>query len=62
MSSAQIYIRVAAAFPVVYKKMTHPDGYFTLTVHAAAISVHLFPDAGKMIFMGKKKCLRLIEP
>lgn len=23
-----MYKRVAAAFPVAYKKMTHPDGYF----------------------------------
>lgn len=26
MSSARIYIRVAAAFPVVYKMMTYPEG------------------------------------
>ena len=35
--------------------MTYPEGLIKSTVHAAAISVHLFPVAGKMILLGIKK-------
>ena len=42
--------------PLLTKMMTYPRGLIEIfTVHAAAISVHLFPDTGKMILLGIKK-------
>ena len=39
--------------------MTYPKGLIKSTVHAAAISVHLFAGISKMILLGIKKSLRL---
>ena len=49
--NSRLYKRVAAAFPVANKKMTHPDGYFnsygSCSRHVLGISI--FP-VGKNYF------------